>query len=203
MRHGRRHAACVPCRAGQPLALRDKALGSQRGVLAHSTLLRARPRLRVALIFFIAPFALVSSSPRSGRLWPLTGTSLPSTQSSPFGPRQLAAENLRYDFHRGIDTPTPIGTPMYAVDDGTVHRAGRYAGYADQIIQVTRNISDDHHHAIHCPTRRSASSSLHDRSRGPRSLLPTPSSLAPLRRSHTRVGIQATRASSTTLRTST
>ena len=150
MPHGRLRAACVPCRAGQPLALRDKALETQRGVLAH--LLCAR--LRVILLFFIAHFSHVSSSPRSGRVWPLTGTSLPSTQSSPFGPRQLASDNLRYDFHRGIDTPAPTGTPMYAVDDGTVHRAGRYAGYADQIIQVTRNISDDHHYAVYCSTRR-------------------------------------------------
>jgi len=37
-----------------------------------------------------------------------------------FGPRQLASENNRYDFHRGIDMDTTVGTSVFAVADGTV-----------------------------------------------------------------------------------
>lgn len=36
-----------------------------------------------------------------------------------FGPRVLQTEN-RYDFHPGIDIPTPSGTPVFAVADGIV-----------------------------------------------------------------------------------
>lgn len=70
--------------------------------------------------------------------WPLSGTSAPDLpQSSPFGPRLKASEGLRYDFHRGIDLPTPIGTPAYAIADGVVERAGFYPGvYDDLVVQV-------------------------------------------------------------------
>ncbi len=36
-----------------------------------------------------------------------TGVSI----ASPFGPRPLASGNDRYDFHRGIDIATDVGTP--------------------------------------------------------------------------------------------
>ncbi len=46
--------------------------------------------------------------------------------SSPFGPRLKASDNLRYDFHRGIDIPGSVGDPIYAVTNGTL-----YAAYPD------------------------------------------------------------------------
>ena len=42
----------------------------------------------------------------------------------------------RYDFHRGVDIPTPIGTPLVAIDDGTVRIAGSHSAYSDGVVQV-------------------------------------------------------------------
>ena len=78
--------------------------------------------------------------------------------SSPFGPRLLFSQSLRYDFHRGVDVPVPLGTPMYAVDDGVVYRAGLYPGlYTDGVIQVRHsgwdsdNPTVDHYATyLHC-----------------------------------------------------
>ena len=55
---------------------------------------------------------------------------------SPFGPRQLASEGGRYDFHRGIDLATPTGTPVFAVADGTVKIAGVHPSYSDPLVQL-------------------------------------------------------------------
>ena len=47
-----------------------------------------------------------------------------------FGPR-IDAD--RWDFHDGIDLPAPVGTPVHAVADGTVQRAGP----ADEVFGST------------------------------------------------------------------
>jgi murein DD-endopeptidase MepM/ murein hydrolase activator NlpD/PKD repeat protein len=56
--------------------------------------------------------------------------------SSTFGPRPLASENNRYDFHRGVDIATPIGTPFFAITDGTVEIAGNHASYSDPLVKL-------------------------------------------------------------------
>ncbi len=56
--------------------------------------------------------------------------------SSPFGPRPLVSENYRYDFHRGIDIPTAVGTPVFAIADGEVRIAGNHSGYSDPLVQL-------------------------------------------------------------------
>lgn len=56
--------------------------------------------------------------------------------SSTFGPRQKASDNFRYDFHRGIDIPTAIGTPIFAIADGIVKKAGYNPAYYDAIVQI-------------------------------------------------------------------
>ena len=55
---------------------------------------------------------------------------------SPFGPRRLASENGRYDFHRGIDLATPTGTPIFAVTDGIVRISGTHPSYSDPLVQL-------------------------------------------------------------------
>jgi len=56
--------------------------------------------------------------------------------ASPFGPRPLASDNARYDFHRGIDIATDIGTPVFAIADGVVTIAGDHPSYADPLVQL-------------------------------------------------------------------
>jgi len=56
--------------------------------------------------------------------------------SSTFGPRQKASESFRYDFHRGIDIPTPSGTPIFAVKAGLVTRAGNNPQFVDMGVTL-------------------------------------------------------------------
>ena len=56
--------------------------------------------------------------------------------SSTYGPRPLVSENHRYDFHRGLDLATPVGTPAFAVADGEVRIAGPHASYSDPLVQI-------------------------------------------------------------------
>ena len=44
--------------------------------------------------------------------------------------------HCRYDFHRGVDIPTPEGTPVYAIDGGKVRIAGTHPSYTDKLVQV-------------------------------------------------------------------
>ena len=69
-------------------------------------------------------------------VWPLSRSVRPDFPlSSVFGPR-LLGERSRYDFHRGIDIPTPAGTAVYAVADGVVRLAGKYDFYSDPLVQL-------------------------------------------------------------------
>jgi len=56
--------------------------------------------------------------------------------SSTFGPRPLFSENMRYDFHRGLDIATPVGTPFFAISDGTVMIAGNHPSYSDPLVSL-------------------------------------------------------------------
>lgn len=46
----------------------------------------------------------------------------------------------RYDFHRGVDIPTPEGTPVHAIDGGSVRIAGSNPHYTDLLVQVYRSL---------------------------------------------------------------
>jgi murein DD-endopeptidase MepM/ murein hydrolase activator NlpD len=56
--------------------------------------------------------------------------------SSTFGPRQKVSADSRYDYHRGIDIPTPVGTPVFAIADGIVIIAGEHRSYSNPLIQL-------------------------------------------------------------------
>ena len=54
-------------------------------------------------------------------IWPLSNSPSPDEMNTSFGPR-IDAD--RWDFHDGIDLPARVGTPVHAMADGEVHRAG-------------------------------------------------------------------------------
>ena len=56
--------------------------------------------------------------------------------STSYGPRILASENDRFDFHRGIDLPTDVGTPVFAIADGLVRTAGNHSSYDGPLVQI-------------------------------------------------------------------
>ena len=64
--------------------------------------------------------------PPTGWVWPISGSGAPDADAirHPYGPRWIGA----YDFHAGIDIPTPRGTPVHAVSDGTVVNTGTWDG---------------------------------------------------------------------------
>jgi murein DD-endopeptidase MepM/ murein hydrolase activator NlpD len=54
-------------------------------------------------------------------IWPLSKSTTPDEMNTSFGPR-IDAD--KWDFHDGIDLPAPIGTEVYAIRGGKVHRTG-------------------------------------------------------------------------------
>ena len=56
--------------------------------------------------------------------------------STTYGPRLLVGGGLRYDYHRGIDIPTPTGTPLFAIARGVVRTAGNSSSFSDPAIQI-------------------------------------------------------------------
>lgn len=90
-----------------------------------------------SLCFFGCPQAPVETP---DVVWPISGTVTPDGPlSSAFGPRLKISEGSRYDFHRGIDIPAPLGSDVHAIADGTVRLAGTYPQYSDMIVQITHD----------------------------------------------------------------
>ena len=66
-------------------------------------------------------------------IWPVSGMdSADLPHSSAYGPRLKASEDFRYDYHQGIDIPTPLNTPLLAVADGTVGKGASPAMGVEQ-----------------------------------------------------------------------
>ncbi|MBN1477615.1 M23 family metallopeptidase [Candidatus Sumerlaeota bacterium] len=68
-------------------------------------------------------------------IWPILASTSPSLTSG-FGPRRYSAADPRYDWHRGLDIPLPIGSRVYASADGTIRLSGPTAGFTDPVVQV-------------------------------------------------------------------
>jgi Peptidase family M23 len=63
-----------------------------------------------------------SAQGAGGFIWPLGNSpTTPDEMNTSYGPR-IDAD--RWDFHDGIDLPAAVGTPVHAMADGVVHRAG-------------------------------------------------------------------------------
>jgi len=70
-------------------------------------------------------------------VWPISGNSVPDLPiSSAYGPRLRAGCNYCYDYHQGIDIPTPVNTTLVAVTTGTVRIAGSHPAYNDGVVQL-------------------------------------------------------------------
>lgn len=70
-------------------------------------------------------------------VWPLSGTQqVDAPITSPYGPRLRGSQDFAYDYHRGIDVKTDVGTPIYAIAAGTVRIAGDHPAYSDTIVQL-------------------------------------------------------------------
>lgn len=85
-----------------------------------------------------SPQPQTQPSPALPRMvWPISGQAAPDyPQSSAYGPRQKASEGFRYDYHQGIDLPTPLSTTLVAVLTGTVRIAGSHPAYSDGVVQL-------------------------------------------------------------------
>jgi len=89
------------------------------------------------VVVTVASMGCPSNTPPAAIVWPISGTTqMDGPLSSTFGPRLKASEADRYDFHRGIDIPTPVGSDAHAIADGTVRLAGNYSNYTDTVIQI-------------------------------------------------------------------
>ncbi|HTN85296.1 MAG TPA: M23 family metallopeptidase [Sorangium sp.] len=96
-----------------------------------------KPSYLAPLLALSAAVAGCGSDPEGPDLvWPIGGTDEMQPMSSSFGPRLQASRDGVYDFHRGIDIPTVMGTPVYAVAAGKVTRAGRYKDFDDVVVQI-------------------------------------------------------------------
>lgn len=62
------------------------------------------------------------------------GSNLSPIVSSPFGPRRHPITG-EHQFHSGVDSPQPAGTPVYAVDSGRVVMSA-YGGTAGNFIEI-------------------------------------------------------------------
>lgn len=75
-----------------------------------------------------------SSSPSGGVIssgsWPVPGI---TRISSPYGYRIHPILNTK-KFHTGIDIPGPVGTPMVAIDNGTIIFSGVKGGYGNTVM---------------------------------------------------------------------
>jgi parallel beta-helix repeat protein len=78
------------------------------------------------------------------KIWPYCTTE-PTPLSSPFGPRLMASQDYRYDFHRGVDLPAPLETPFYAITDGVVTKVVTDPVFLDGTIRIKHTDSETYY----------------------------------------------------------
>lgn len=135
-------------------------------IRARRNCLGGRVMINIRLLYFICMTPLLWSAAASGQQfdpapsWPLCGritvdapAGWDQSQGCPqersgnsdfsdlplnwtYGPRPLTSGNDRYDFHRGLDIATPIGTPVFAIADGVIRLSGNHSGYSDPVVQI-------------------------------------------------------------------
>jgi hypothetical protein len=72
-------------------------------------------------------------------IWPLTGTSATPDINTSFGPR---VNRRQWDFHDGIDLKAPLGTVVFAMRSGKVHRAGPAGTHGYSSRHVVLKVDD-------------------------------------------------------------
>jgi hypothetical protein len=72
-------------------------------------------------------------------IWPLSGTSAAPDINTSFGPR---VNRQRWDFHDGIDLKAPLGTVVFAMQSGIVHRAGPAGTHGYSSRHVVLKVDD-------------------------------------------------------------
>ena len=75
----------------------------------------------------------------SNYVWPLSGTSTAPDINTSFGPR---VNRQQWDFHDGIDVKAPLGTAVFAMRSGKVHRAGPAGTHGYSSRHVVLKVDD-------------------------------------------------------------
>ena len=127
---------CLSVRIGPRDLLADHSVGIVFYVIFKVYNGRSYVSLHHNIIVAAAAMTLMGCTTESENIyWPLSGGATPDEIiSDTFGPRILSGE---YDWHRGLDLPTDSGTPVYAVANGTVRKAGDdVPGYSQPMVQL-------------------------------------------------------------------
>jgi hypothetical protein len=99
-------------------------------------------RIQAALFALLLILVLGNTAFAQNYVWPLSNSTTPDPMNTSFGPR---INSSRWDFHDGIDLPAPIGTPVYAMREGTVYHAGPggTGGYSSRHVVLEVNDPTD------------------------------------------------------------
>ena len=102
--------------------------------------MRARLKIAFAVLLALCLGRINARAQASASLPPPINVNVTQLQySSPYGPRALAGKG--YQFHQGVDYPYVVGTPIYAVQGGTIDKLN-YEGAAGWLISIIGGAND-------------------------------------------------------------